>query len=240
MTSLKQWIKTGNGIIPKAVRALWYSSRNFSFPVIPVVHSMLYRMFVMVRAFSADIFRVLWWTPLFKSQLISKPKRLMLYGGMPLLLGPLRIRVGENCRINGVATFAGRSAGNDPVELIVGDNVDLSWQNGIFVGRRIEIGNNVRLAVKCRLIGYPGHPMNPEDRAAGLPDTSDQIGDIILEDDVWLGAGVTVLPGVRIGRGTVVATGSIVTKDLPPMVLAAGAPARVMRNLTDGDIRDAA
>jgi acetyltransferase-like isoleucine patch superfamily enzyme len=81
------------------------------------------------------------------------------------------------------------------------------------------------------LAGFPGHPMDAADRAAGAPDTADQIGDIVLERDVWLASGVTVLAGVRIGQGTVVAAGSVVTRDLPAQVLAAGVPARVIRSL---------
>jgi acetyltransferase-like isoleucine patch superfamily enzyme len=116
----------------------------------------------------------------------------------------------------------------------VGNNVDIGWQTTIAVGRSIEIGNNVRSAGRAFLAGYPGHPIDAAARATGAPDTEDQIGDIVLEDDVWLATGVTVSAGVRIGRGTIVAAGSVVTKDLPPGVLAAGVPARVVRQLQPG------
>ena len=53
-------------------------------------------------------------------------------------------------------------------------------------------------------------------------------GGIIVEDDVWIGAGTTVMDGVRIGRGSVIGAGSVVTRDVPPYCVAAGAPARVM------------
>ena len=115
--------------------------------------------------------------------------------------------------------------------LDVGSNVDIGWQTTIAVGRRIVIGDNVRIAGRALLAGYPGHPFDAQARAMGLLDTEDQVGDIVLEDDVWLATGVTVLAGVVIGRGTVVAAGSVVTRDLPPGVLAAGVPARVLRQL---------
>jgi len=75
--------------------------------------------------------------------------------------------------------------------------------------------------------------MDAKDRAAGLPDTEDQVGDIILDNDVWLGTNVTVSAGVTVGVGSVVASGSVVTKDIPPGVLAAGVPAKVIRQLED-------
>ncbi len=61
------------------------------------------------------------------------------------------------------------------------------------------------------------------------------MGDIILEDDVWLATGVSVMAGVRIGRGTIVAAGSVVTHDLPAGVLAGGIPAQVIHSLEGGD-----
>lgn len=66
-----------------------------------------------------------------------------------------------------------------------------------------------------------------------MPETDDQVGDIILEDDVWLATGVTVLAGVTIGEGTIVGANSTVTGDLPPMSIAAGSPAKVVRRLDE-------
>ena len=63
-------------------------------------------------------------------------------------------------------------------------------------------------------------------------------GNIIVQDDVWLGYGVTVMPGVTIGKGSVVATGSVVTKDIPPYTIVGGVPAKVIRPRFDEDIID--
>jgi acetyltransferase-like isoleucine patch superfamily enzyme len=58
---------------------------------------------------------------------------------------------------------------------------------------------------------------------------------VIIEDYVWIGSKVVILPGVRIGTGAVIGAGSIVTKDIPPRCVAAGNPARVLRHLTEPD-----
>ncbi|KEQ18874.1 acyltransferase [Endozoicomonas numazuensis] len=231
INSLKNWLKSGNSPIARFIFSTLKAIRYFEFPLIRPLHSLLYHLHKMITGFFASIGRALYWTPLFKSRLKNNPKRLYVYSGMPLLLGPLSITFGDNCRISGHSTISGRASSVEAPSLKIGDNVGISWQNEIFVGRKIEIGNNVRLAVKVRLVGYPGHPVDPIDRAKGLPDTDDQVGDIIIEDNVWLAAGVTVMGGVRIGAGTIVASGSVVTKDLPAGVLAGGIPAKVIKSL---------
>jgi acetyltransferase-like isoleucine patch superfamily enzyme len=58
---------------------------------------------------------------------------------------------------------------------------------------------------------------------------ADKVGTIVIEDYAWLGSGVIVLPGVRIGRGAVIGAGAVVTKDVPPFSVCAGIPAKVVR-----------
>jgi acetyltransferase-like isoleucine patch superfamily enzyme len=58
---------------------------------------------------------------------------------------------------------------------------------------------------------------------------------IVIEDDVWLGAGAIITDGVRVGKGAVVAAGAVVTKDVPPQTLVAGIPARPIRDIDGAD-----
>lgn len=64
-----------------------------------------------------------------------------------------------------------------------------------------------------------------------------QTAPIVVEDDVWIGAGSTVLPGVRIGKGAIVAAGAVVTKDVPAFTVVGGVPARVIKELEPGSVR---
>ena len=231
LDSLKTRLKNSDSAADRKLFHILKSIRSFELPVIKPIHGFFYLQHKMITSAIANLIRVLYWTPLFKSQLANTPGRLYLYSGMPLLLGPLSITMGDHCRLSGHTTISGRASGAKPPELTIGNNVGISWQNEIFVGDRIEIGDNVRLAVKVRLVGYPGHPVDPAARSRGEPDTDDQVGAIRIENDVWLAAGVTVMGGVTIGAGTIVATGSVVTRDLPPGVLAGGIPAKVIKQL---------
>ncbi|NGO76149.1 sugar O-acetyltransferase [Streptomyces sp. YC504] len=90
----------------------------------------------------------------------------------------------------------------------------------ITIGEDVQIGPNVQLLT-------PTHELDHERRREGW----EKGEPITIGDNVWLGGGVIVCPGVTIGENTVVGAGSVVTRDLPPGVLAVGNPARVLRTL---------
>lgn len=90
----------------------------------------------------------------------------------------------------------------------------------ITIGSDVQIGPNVQLLT-------PTHPLDPERRRAKL----EAAEPIVIEDNVWLGGGAIVLPGVTIGENSVIGAGAVVTKDVPANVVAVGNPARVIRSL---------
>lgn len=94
----------------------------------------------------------------------------------------------------------------------------------ITIGAACQIGPRVQLLTAS-------HPLDPEPRRIGW-----EYGQsIAIADNVWLGGGAIVCPGVSIGEDTVVGAGAVVSRDLPAGVLAAGVPARVLREIGEGD-----
>ena len=96
----------------------------------------------------------------------------------------------------------------------------IASSESITLGDRVVCGGNTTIT------DTDWHGLHPSERR-----NPGRTAPVVLEDDVFLGLGVTVLKGVTIGHGTFVAAGSVVTRSLPPMVLAAGNPARVIREL---------
>jgi maltose O-acetyltransferase len=90
----------------------------------------------------------------------------------------------------------------------------------------IAIGDDVQIGPDVQLL-TPTHPVEPEPRRQKW----EAAEPIVIGDNVWLGGGVVVLPGVTIGENTVVGAGSVVTRNLPANVVAVGNPARVVRSL---------
>jgi len=94
----------------------------------------------------------------------------------------------------------------------------------------IRIGESCQLATKVQLLTAT-HPVDPEARRLGWESAEP----ITMGDNVWLGGGAIVCPGVTIGEDTVVGAGSVVTRDLPAGIVAYGNPARVAREIGESD-----
>ena len=106
---------------------------------------------------------------------------------------------------------------------VINYNVIMLDTSPINIGAGAFIGPGVCLACS-------GHAIHPSQRSRVLTSAP-----ITLEDNVWLGANVTVVGGVTIGVGSIIGAGSVVTKDIPADVIAAGVPCKVIRKITDED-----
>ena len=112
----------------------------------------------------------------------------------------------------------------------VGENFFANYNLTILDVGKVKIGANAQIASNVSIY-TAGHPVHPESRNTGY-----EYGiPITIGDNVWIGGSVTILPGVTIGSNVVIGAGSVVTKDLPDNVIAAGNPCRVIRTITEED-----
>lgn len=146
---------------------------------------------------------------------------------MPYIRSHARVRIGRECRFGYFSITSGRFL-REP-ELIIGDRVSVSSFVSFVVNQRITIGDRVGIAGRCWISDSDGHPADPDRRTRGEHLTPDDIAPVTIEDGVWIGHGVHILKGVTLGRDSVVAAGSVVTRDVPPGALAMGVPARIIK-----------
>lgn len=135
---------------------------------------------------------------------------------------PSQIRIGNRCQIkersnisarSGVVNIGERSALGHDTEL-------LCWQANVFIGR------NVRIAAEVYIV-TSNHAYELADVAIIEQGYLHQ--DVTIEDDVWIGRRAIILPGVTIGKGAIIGAAAVVTKDIPAYAVAAGVPAKVVK-----------
>lgn len=143
------------------------------------------------------------------------------------LLKKMFSEIGENCFIQPpfYANFGGKNV-HFGTEIYANFNLTLVDDTDIFVGNHVMFGPNVTIDTAT-------HPVSPDLRKRGAQYNKK----VYIEENVWLGAGVIVLPGVRIGKNSVIGAGSLVTKDIPDNVVAFGTPCMVKRKINDSDFK---
>jgi maltose O-acetyltransferase len=151
------------------------------------------------------------------------------YSGRPYAFGAKRIRFavcrhmfascGRDVNVEHGAMF-GNGRG-----ISIGDNSGIGLD--AFIAGPLVIGRDVMMGPRCTFLAYD-HVVDRTDVPLNAQGTRPPRAPVI-EDDVWIGANVTVLPGRRIGTGSVVGAGSVVTQDVPPYSIVGGNPATVIR-----------
>jgi acetyltransferase-like isoleucine patch superfamily enzyme len=171
------------------------------------------------------LFRLLW-SVVFNIELRAQGVQcadfVTLRGMRPWVRNAGTTRIGKNFRVLGrvIRSQFGTSASGT---LVIGRDVGFNEGVTIFAHSSITIGDNVSIADHASLQDTDYHPLVPGGEVRTAP--------IVIERNVWIGRNAIVLPGVTIGQNAVVGSGAVVTRDVPPNTVAAGNPARVIREL---------
>ena len=165
-----------------------------------------------IRTFPADI--VEWCVA-------SLPRHVGFYSWLKTkMLNAAGARIGHNVHIYPeVRVFV-------PKGLVVGDNVSISSYVVITTAGTVTIGNNVLIGYGAKILSANHHI--PENHGI-IFNAGHDCKPIVIEDEVWMGANAVVLPGIILGRGSVVAAGAVVTKNVAPYTIVGGVPARLIR-----------
>lgn len=113
----------------------------------------------------------------------------------------------------------------------IGSNFTGNFNLTILDIREVTIGDNVMIGPNT-LITTVGHPLSPMGRRKHMAHAKP----VTIGNDVWIGGNVTILPGVTIGNNVVIAAGAVVNKDIPDNCVAAGVPAKVIKEIEDDTV----
>lgn len=186
--------------------------------------------------------------------LLGSVGRGTVFGHGVVLRHPHKVRLGRGVVVDDLVVLDAKGASNAGItvgdgvflgrgtilsckngDIVLGDRVNIGFHSEIFSGSRVEVGQDGLFAAYTYLVGG-GHEFERGDVAV-LQQARTSRG-IVVGDNVWLGAGSSVLDGVTLGRNVVVGAGAVVTSDLPDGSVAVGVPARVVRSREAIDLKD--
>lgn len=147
-----------------------------------------------------------------------------------------KIKIGERSHVKGELLLFAHAG-----KIEIGDDSYIGEGTRIWSAEHVKIGNNVLISHNCNIIDTDSHEIDPIKRALTFQNmikhghakvNNDIVSKtIVIEDYAWLSFNVSILKGVRIGKGAIVAAGSVVTKDVPAFCLVGGNPAKIIKQL---------
>ncbi len=167
-----------------------------------------------------------------QNSVIMSPKT-KLYHRKIVMKDGCTVRAGEESLIEGSIIFDRENA-----HVTIGNRTFIG-DSRLVCANSILVGDDVLMAWGCTVVDHNSHSIHWDERKGDVTDWLDGRKDwshvacapVIIGNKSWIGFGAIILKGVTIGEGAVVAAGSVVTKDIPPYTIAAGNPARVVREL---------
>ncbi len=195
----------------------------------PVIRA-LYRAGVVMVEGLALMRKVFWIEPVLKSVCKSVGNGLRAEC-LPYMRGAGALTLGENVYLSGRSCFYFMGGMGVKPEILIGNETFIGNGCTLSSARRIRIGEKCLISAGVRIHDNDGHPLDPERRRRNESIRPDEAHEVIIGNNVWIGAHAIILKGVVIGDNAVIATGSVVTQDVPSCAVAAGNPARVVKVL---------
>ncbi len=233
MSQLYHFLARSDHPVAQCARRIYEAFHGFTLPAPRVVVRPALWIFLALRTLYWFGKRVFVCEPLFKAYCKQYGRRVRTGVYLHWVQGAGDIILGDDVRVDGKCTFTFASRFSSNPTLTVGDHTTIAHNCTFTVGKRITIGRHCLIAANVWVFDSGGHPSDPEARRAGLPPPAEEVRPVVIEDDVWIGRGSIICPGVTVGAGSVVAAGSVVMSDVRPGTTVAGYPARKI-SLTPG------
>lgn len=217
----------------RGIRAIYRFIRDFSLPAPRWIFGPILQAYIFLREIYYFSVRVLVCEPLFKAYCAKYGRNLHTGAFIHWVMGRGQLIIGDNVTVDGKCSFIFAVRYTERPTLRIGNNVRIGHNCVFTIGREIMIGNNAMIGGNIEMFDSPGHPTDPALRLAGAPALPQDVKPIRIEDNVWIGSGSTIFPGVTLGEGCIVARGAIVMSSVPPYVIVAGSPARQIARLNN-------
>jgi acetyltransferase-like isoleucine patch superfamily enzyme len=170
---------------------------------------------------------IIYTTPIFSCRCESVGRHLQVCA-LPQVQGHALLYIGDDVRFSGSLSISSGKFNSGPT-LRIGSRTFIGHNVSITCNREVIIEDDVLIAAGCRITDYDGHPSSLEKRVGnGLP-AADDIQPVRICKGAWIGAGALILKGVTVGVGGIVGANSVVTHDVPPYCVVAGAPAKLVK-----------
>jgi acetyltransferase-like isoleucine patch superfamily enzyme len=176
---------------------------------------------------------------LYSKRIVLKGKRKLKRRPLLQIIKTAKLVIGNNVVLNS-RNESYHINMHSPVKLMadrrgaiieIGDNTRIHG-TCIHAYKKITIGKNCLIAANTQIFDGNGHDLSFEN----VDNRINTIGDakeVLIEDSVWIGANCIIMPGVRIGKGSIIAAGSVVVKDIPSMSIAGGNPAKIIKQISN-------
>jgi acetyltransferase-like isoleucine patch superfamily enzyme/acyl carrier protein len=223
--SLYQFLAVSNHPLAKAARQAKRFGRRFSIPAPRVIFRPILLLYLWVRAVYFFFLRVFVCEPLFKAYCQKYGRNVHTGTYLHWVKGRGSIVLGDNITIDGKCSILFGARFVKSPSLTIGSMTGISHKCMFVIGKSITIGSHCAIASGTIIFDSSGHPNDAQRRIRGESTGPDDVKPVVIRDHVWIGRNAIIVPGVTIGEGAIVATGSVVMTDVAPYTVVSGNPA---------------
>jgi acetyltransferase-like isoleucine patch superfamily enzyme len=231
MANAYHFLANSSHPVAKFGRRVYWALRKLSLPAPrPLIKPLLW-VFLAARNVCYSFLRIFICEPLFKAYCTRYGSDLHTGVYIHWVMGKGDIILGDHVTVDGKCDFIFTSRYTERPTIEIGDHTQINHRCSFLVSKRISIGCRCMVAAETAMLDSSGHPSDPAARLAYLPAKPEDVRPINIEDNVWIGMRCIILPGVKIGEGSIVAAGSLVRSDVPAYAIVAGNPAKKVADL---------